>query len=193
MPQAMPGRRQASFTLDSVVPGAPTVALTLDTGTSNSDKITSNGALTVTPAEAGGVVEYSINGGSSWTSSFSAVEGVNNVQVRQIDAAGNAGSATSFSFTLDRSAPVANNASPSGDEDTAILVALSGTDTGGSGVAAYELSTLPSNGTLYTDARLTTPAVAGTAYASNTFYFMPDTNYTGGASFDYTATDNAGN
>ena len=42
---------------------------------SASDKITSNGALTVTPAEAGGVGRYSINGGSSWTSSFSASRG----------------------------------------------------------------------------------------------------------------------
>ena len=83
------------------------MALTSDTGTSNSDKITSNGALTVTPAEAGGVVEYSTNGGSSWTSSFSAAEGVNNVQVRQVDAAGNAGAATSFTFTLETSGPAA--------------------------------------------------------------------------------------
>ena len=61
-----------SFTLDSAAPGTPTVALVADTGSSNSDKITNNGALTVTPAEAGGVVEYSTNGGSRWTSSFSA-------------------------------------------------------------------------------------------------------------------------
>ena len=68
------------------------MALTSDTGASASDKITSNGALHIEfPAEAGGTVQYSTNGGTTWTSSFSAVEGVNNVQVRQIDTAGNAG------------------------------------------------------------------------------------------------------
>ena len=90
-----------SFTLDSVVPAAPTVALTSDTGSSASDKITSNGALTVTPAEAGGSIDYSTDSGSSWGASFSPAEGANTVQVRQVDAAGNAGTAASFSFTLD--------------------------------------------------------------------------------------------
>ncbi|WP_175729229.1 hypothetical protein, partial [Burkholderia ambifaria] len=39
-----------------------------------------------------------------WNTSFSAVEGLNNVQVRQIDVAGNTSTPTSFSFTLDTSA-----------------------------------------------------------------------------------------
>lgn len=90
-----------TFVRDTAAPNAPTVALTNDTGSSGSDKITSNGALTVTPSEAGGNVQYSTDGGTTWSSSFSAVEGANAVQVRQVDAAGNLGSATSFSFTLD--------------------------------------------------------------------------------------------
>ena len=67
-----------------------TVALTSDTGSNTSDSITSNGALTVTPAEAGGA-QYSINGGTTWTGSFTAAGGANTVQVRQVDAAGNNG------------------------------------------------------------------------------------------------------
>ena len=96
-----------SFTLDTTAPAAPTVALANDTGSSSSDSITSNGSLAVTPAEAGGTIQYSTNGGASWTGSFTAVAGVNNVEVRQIDAAGNNGTAASFSFTLDTTAPAA--------------------------------------------------------------------------------------
>ena len=96
-----------SFTLDTHAPAAPTVALTSDTGSNTSDGITSNGALTVTPAEAGGALQYSINGGTTWTGSFTAAEGANTVQVRQVDAAGNNGAAASLSFTLDTHAPAA--------------------------------------------------------------------------------------
>src|SRR5207249_6618437 len=94
-----------SFTLDTTAPAAPTVALSSDTGSSNSDHITRNGALNVSGVESGASVQYSINGGSTWSSSFSAVEGANSVQVRQIDVAGNTGNAASFSFTLDTIPP----------------------------------------------------------------------------------------
>ena len=93
--------------IDTTAPAAPTVALANDTGSSSSDSITSNGSLAVTPAEAGGTIQYSTNGGASWTGSFTADAGVNNVEVRQIDAAGNNGAAASFSFTLDTTAPAA--------------------------------------------------------------------------------------
>nr|WP_242431852.1 Ig-like domain-containing protein [Burkholderia ambifaria] len=92
-----------SFTLDTSA-AAPSVALTTDSGSSATDHITKVGTLNVTGVEAGATVQYSIDGGSHWNTSFSAVEGLNNVQVRQIDVAGNTSSATSFSFTLDTSA-----------------------------------------------------------------------------------------
>src|SRR5207249_2443658 len=104
-----------SFTLDTTAPAAPTVALSSDTGSSNSDHITRNGALNVSGVESGASVQYSINGGSKWSSSFSAVEGANSVQVRQIDVAGNNGTATSFSFTLDTTAPAAPTVALSSD------------------------------------------------------------------------------
>src|SRR5204862_542289 len=55
-----------TFTLDTVAPAVPTVVLTHDTalGGDNSDRVTSNGALTVTPAEAGGTIQYSTDGGA---------------------------------------------------------------------------------------------------------------------------------
>ncbi|WP_175767109.1 Ig-like domain-containing protein [Burkholderia ambifaria] len=91
-----------SFTLDTSA-AAPGVALTTDSGTSATDHITNVGTLNVTGTEAGATVQYSIDNGAHWSTSFSAVQGVNNVQVREIDIAGNTSSATSFSFTLDTS------------------------------------------------------------------------------------------
>ncbi|WP_330996428.1 Ig-like domain-containing protein, partial [Burkholderia stagnalis] len=92
-----------SFTLDTSA-AAPGVALTTDSGSSASDHVTNVGTLNLTGIETGATVQYSVDNGSHWSTSFSAVEGLNNVQVRQIDVAGNTSSATSFSFTLDTSA-----------------------------------------------------------------------------------------
>ncbi|MFP3615237.1 hypothetical protein SB778_34860, partial [Paraburkholderia sp. SIMBA_050] len=41
---------------------------------------------------------------STWSTGFTAVEGTNDVQVRQTDVAGNVSAATEFSFTLDTAA-----------------------------------------------------------------------------------------
>ncbi|WP_232444465.1 beta strand repeat-containing protein, partial [Burkholderia ubonensis] len=92
-----------SFTLDTSA-AAPGVALTTDSGSSASDHITNVGTLNLTGIETGATVQYSVDNGAHWSTTFSAVEGTNNVQVRQIDVAGNTSSATSFSFTLDTSA-----------------------------------------------------------------------------------------
>ncbi|WP_157650384.1 Ig-like domain-containing protein, partial [Burkholderia ubonensis] len=92
-----------SFTLDTSA-AAPGVALTTDSGSSAVDHVTNVGTLNLSGVEAGATVEYSIDGGHTWSTSFSAIEGVNDVQVRQTDVAGNTSSATSFSFTLDTSA-----------------------------------------------------------------------------------------
>ncbi|WP_244098258.1 Ig-like domain-containing protein, partial [Burkholderia ambifaria] len=92
-----------SFTLDTSA-AAPGVALTSDSGSSATDHISNVGTLNVTGIETGATVQYSIDNGSHWSTSFSAVEGLNNVQVRQIDVAGNTSAPTSFSFTLDTSA-----------------------------------------------------------------------------------------
>ncbi|WP_230953295.1 Ig-like domain-containing protein, partial [Burkholderia stagnalis] len=92
-----------SFTLDTSA-AAPGVALTTDSGSSASDHVTNVGTLNLTGVETGATVEYSIDGGHTWSTSFNAVEGLNDVQVRQTDIAGNTSAATSFSFTLDTSA-----------------------------------------------------------------------------------------
>ena len=93
-----------AFTLDTVAV-APTVALTTDSGVV-ADLISNVGALTV-GAEAGAAKQYSINAGTTWTNSFTAVEGLNAVEVRQTDVAGNLSAATTLAFTLDTVAPIA--------------------------------------------------------------------------------------
>lgn len=91
--------------VDTVPPAAPTAVLTSDTGTSSTDKLTSNGALSPTNVEANASVQYSLNG-TTWANSFTAVEGSNTVYVRQTDSAGNVGSTSAaFTFTLDTIKP----------------------------------------------------------------------------------------
>ncbi|MCG9578511.1 VCBS domain-containing protein [Vibrio tubiashii] len=91
-----------SFTLDNTV-NAPTVSLRNDTGRhsiNTPDLITKDSRLSI-QTEAGAKVEYSNDGGHTWTAVFNPVEGVNDLQVRQTDIAGNVSPATHFSFTLD--------------------------------------------------------------------------------------------
>lgn len=97
-----------AFTLDTVA-AAPTVALTSDSGAA--DNISTVGTLNVTGIETGATVEYSTNGGTTWGPTFTAAAGLNAVQVRQTDIAGNFGTAT-FSFTLDNAAPTLSSSSP---------------------------------------------------------------------------------
>ena len=100
-----------NFTLDTVVPTAPGVALTSDTGSSSSDHITNNPALTLSGIETGAKVEYSLDGGTTWSTSAPTiaqlVQGSNTVDVRQTDVAGNVSSLTAFNFTLDTVVPTA--------------------------------------------------------------------------------------
>ncbi|MBR8222444.1 Ig-like domain-containing protein [Burkholderia ambifaria] len=125
-----------SFTLDTSA-AAPGVALTSDSGGSSTDYVTNVGTLNVTGIETGATVQYSIDNGGHWNTSFSAVEGLNNVQVRQIDVAGNTSSATSFSFTLDTSAaapgvaPTTDSGSSATDHVTNVgTLNLTGVETG---------------------------------------------------------------
>ncbi|WP_232458374.1 beta strand repeat-containing protein, partial [Burkholderia ubonensis] len=132
-----------SFTLDTSA-AAPGVALTTDSGSSASDHVTNVGTLNLSGVETGATVQYSVDNGAHWNTSFSAVEGVNNVQVRQIDVAGNTSAATSFSFTLDTSAAApgvaltTDSGSSASDHVTNVgTLNLSGVETG----ATVEYST----------------------------------------------------
>lgn len=80
---------------------APNVALTSDTGRSSTDRITSNGALTITGIANDAALQYSINNGQTWSNGFTAIEGNNAILIRQV-VAGLTSDATTFNFTLDR-------------------------------------------------------------------------------------------
>lgn len=96
--------------IDTAV-ATPTLALVTDTGASNTDKITSQGAIQVSGLEAGATWQYSTNGGTSWATGTGdriqlSSDGVKSVTVRQTDAAGNVSTVSApLALTLDTTAP----------------------------------------------------------------------------------------
>ncbi|MBF0282769.1 MAG: hypothetical protein HQM07_09415, partial [Zetaproteobacteria bacterium] len=94
-----------SVTFDPISPVTPIFALSTDSGISMTDLITNVGVLNITAIEVGARVEYSLDGGVTWIDQaitpFTAIEGVNSVQVRQVDVASNVSGATTLNFTLD--------------------------------------------------------------------------------------------
>ena len=95
-----------AFTLDTLV-ATPTLALSSDTGSSASDKISQSGLVNVSGLEAGGKWEYSLNAGTSWTTGTQSTvaitgEGGKSITVRQTDTAGNVSTtSTALAFTVD--------------------------------------------------------------------------------------------
>ena len=100
-----------NFTLDTAAPDAPSLSLETDTGSSGSDNISSDTIVQVSGLGRGNSWEYSINGGSSWQDGSGSIsisnDGTYNVQVRQIDDAGNVSSVGSLTVTRDTTEPVA--------------------------------------------------------------------------------------
>ena len=89
-------------------------------------------------------------------------------------------------------APTAEFASASGNEDTNIDVALSGTDEDGT-VASFTIDILPENGTLMFGGIVL--AIGGSVTASSngaTVTFLPNADWNGETSFTYSAVDNDG-
>ncbi|WP_165421849.1 Ig-like domain-containing protein, partial [Rhizobium ruizarguesonis] len=104
------GSSSITFTLDTASPPIPILALATDSGNSGSDKVTNVGTINVTGLESGAVLEYSSDGGGTWSagsgSSFTlSGDGPKNVLARQTDAAGNTSGNGTLTFTLDTAAP----------------------------------------------------------------------------------------
>ena len=85
-----------TFSVDTLKPIAPSVALAFDSGSLTSDGITNDGRVSVTNLAGDTTWEYSISSGSNWTvgagTSFTLQPGTylsGAVRVRQTDAAGN--------------------------------------------------------------------------------------------------------
>ncbi|WP_198363091.1 beta strand repeat-containing protein, partial [Burkholderia ubonensis] len=175
-----------SFTLDTSA-AAPGVALTTDSGSSASDHITNVGTLNLSGVETGATVEYSIDGGHTWSASFNATEGLNDVQVRQTDIAGNTSSATSFSFTLDTSAAAPGVALATDSGSSAVdhitnvgTLNLSGVETGAtieySTDGGHTWSTSFSAVEGLNDIQVRQTDIAGNTSAATSFSFMLDTS-----------------
>jgi hypothetical protein len=100
-----------TFTVDTVAPGTPSLALRTDSGVGATDKITNTAAsaadFAVGSVETGSLVEFSLDGGA-WSQTVKPLEGANTVQVRAVDVAGNISVASpALTFTLDTLAPIA--------------------------------------------------------------------------------------
>ncbi|MCX8519568.1 MAG: hypothetical protein ORN21_05495, partial [Methylophilaceae bacterium] len=107
---------QPIYTLDIVAPTTvPSLSLATDTGLSATDGITNVGLVRVNLAnqEVGATWAYQVDGSGAWLtgnsgSTFLASTGLHTYTVRQVDLAGNAGSAsTGVAYTFDNVAPTA--------------------------------------------------------------------------------------
>ncbi|SGZ73104.1 Alkaline phosphatase [Bathymodiolus thermophilus thioautotrophic gill symbiont] len=99
------GQGETVVVIDIVIPGAPVLSFT-DTGLSN-DGVTKNGTMTVSDLETGATWQYSIDGGTNFTSgtgsSFILNEGTytqNTIQIKQTDVAGNVSSVAANTSTV---------------------------------------------------------------------------------------------
>ncbi|EZH83806.1 outer membrane adhesin like protein, partial [Ectopseudomonas composti] len=103
-----------------------------------------------------------------------------------------ADSTLTITLTGTNDAPVANAVSASGNEDQAarIQVNLSGSDVDGS-VTGFTLGSIPANGTLYASAN-GGPALQAGDSVSGPVYFVPNKDWNGTTTFDYSAVDNDG-
>jgi len=108
-------------------PAAPTVDLTHDTGASTTDHVTNNAALTVTPAEIGGTIAYTVDGVAAASYDPTALsQGAHTVAVTQTNASGHVSAAASISFNYDTIAPDLLLDAPAGSVVTDQPLQLSG-------------------------------------------------------------------
>ena len=129
-----PRATTASVTIDTQAPVSPSFQLSVDSGISASDQISSNGAVTVSGLLSGHTWQYSSNGGTTWsaaqaatTTSFKLAAGSyapGAVAVRQLDVAGNASpaSANSAPIRIDTTRPTVTSTLVGG---TALVVRFS--------------------------------------------------------------------
>ncbi|MDR2155031.1 MAG: hypothetical protein LBE78_08415, partial [Burkholderiaceae bacterium] len=125
------GAGAARKVADTTPPKAPDVALVNDTGASDNDMLTRDGALALSGIESGAKLQYSTDGGATWKPKLKAQEGDNTVLVRQIDAAGNVSApSAAVNFTLDKTPPKAPVAAFDMDSAAVLPIKLSRIEAG---------------------------------------------------------------
>ena len=167
--------------MDKTAPAALQVELVADTGASATDHVTNNGQVKVSGIEAGAKWQYSTDG-TTWTTGPAAdqtgtalldttANGAQTLQVRAIDAAGNASAAAALEFTLATSfAPRLAFQGPDG-KDLAVDALVTNTDFywvslyGAKGAAStsFQISDTGADGT-WKPALDTDPLTDGTHY-----------------------------
>lgn len=98
---------------DIVAPDAPILTLAMDTGASDSDRVTARATVRVGGLETGARWIYSVDGGVNWSEGTGheiagdrfGADGHKEALVRQIDRAGNHGLTAQLVFDLDTQAP----------------------------------------------------------------------------------------
>jgi VCBS repeat-containing protein len=101
------GSATVVFTLDTIAPDAPTLALAHDTGVSDHDTITNDSTITYTPSATGDTLLYKLDGAEGFSTGAPVIttDGQHTVMVEERDAAGNVSSTASLTFTLDTTEP----------------------------------------------------------------------------------------
>ena len=159
----------------------------------------SNSAGTGTALTTTDVITATSNGATIYFKPNADWNGSTNFQYSATDNNGLVSSSTAtgtITVTAVNDAPVAQATTASGNEDNIIAVSLSGTDVDGT-VASFKLSTLPANGSFYsnsagTGTALTTTDVITATSNGATIYFKPNADWNGSTNFQYSATDNNG-
>ena len=128
-------------TTDPVLPNATWDDTTNGVVGGETDLLTNTGAITApTNTETSALVEYSLDSGTSWSSSYSYIipttDAAHTVLVRQTDAAGNVSAEQVISFTLDTSRPATPNATLDDTTNTSLTGGRSDTITGTGSVTA---------------------------------------------------------
>lgn len=124
----------AAFTVDTTAPTAPTFTQKPAAQT-NSQSAT----FAISPGESGGSLECKLDSGSysactSPKQLTGLAAGEHTFSARQIDEAGNAGAAATYTWLIDRTLPATTDDVPATYRNAPVAVTLEATDAGGAGV-----------------------------------------------------------
>ncbi len=141
-----------NFTLDTTAPDAPTIALNSDTGINANDGISNDNLVNIDNIEIGAAWQYSTDSGSTWTNGTATSFSLNNntnytanqIQVKQIDIAGNISISTLSAINIDTTKPTFTSPATTTVAlgDTATIYTATATDTNG---ATYSISGTDAN------------------------------------------------
>ncbi|VEE14849.1 retention module-containing protein [Ectopseudomonas mendocina] len=209
---ATDGKLSGNSTLTITVTGVndkPTITAATAAATEGNGEI--NGQIAANDVDDGAVLSFSTTANvagltlgtdGKWTfdannSAYDYLKGgeelVITVPVTVTDEHGaSADSTLTITLTGTNDAPVANAVSASGNEDQAarIQVNLSGSDVDGT-ITGFTIGSVPANGTLYAGANGGTALKAGDS-VTGPVYFVPNKDWNGTTTFEYSAVDNDG-